>query len=144
MNVKKYDVGKRVGHVWYFHKNYLPSRVQATIRRDWSHIKGWNIVKVDQYDDFSFLKYRRFMSDDFPELEWSIKTCKGSVEKPKKITYCTDNPPIFHRKELLFPDDHPCIPKARAMTRKCEDAGLFKDTKRIGRKKQWQTLLNSL
>jgi DNA phosphorothioation-associated putative methyltransferase len=51
------------------------------------------------------------------------------------------NPPILHRKELLLPSDHHDIPKFVALTKQLEDAGLFKDSLRIGYKKQWEERL---
>ncbi|MDD5391703.1 MAG: DNA phosphorothioation-associated putative methyltransferase [Thiothrix sp.] len=54
-----------------------------------------------------------------------------------------NNPPILHRKELLLPPDHPDIPKFAALTKQLEDAGLFKDSRKIGYKKQWEERLRN-
>lgn len=60
---------------------------------------------------------------------------------PKIIHFNSNNPPILHRKELLLPENHPEYEKWREITRRCEAAGLFRDSRRIGRKRAWEELL---
>ncbi|TVQ96446.1 MAG: hypothetical protein EA399_15865, partial [Desulfovibrionales bacterium] len=51
------------------------------------------------------------------------------------------NPPILHRKELLLPLDDPRREEFARLTEALEADGLFKNTKRIGYRRQWEVLL---
>ncbi|WML87888.1 DNA phosphorothioation-associated putative methyltransferase [Thiothrix subterranea] len=103
-----------------------------------------NVIRVNSYDkDISFLEYENLSEEAFPKLFTSIRA-GNDFPYPRKTDYsCSNNPPILHRKELLLPPDHPDIPKFAALTKQLEDAGLFKDSRKIGYKKQWEERLRN-
>ena len=134
---------KRVGSTRYYHRDYLDPAYVKEVRHAEARVDldfVWNVVKITNDGSFTFLKYARFMTASFPELEISCKVPR-SLPPGRLIRWGRDNPPILHRKELLLPEDHPQAAKARAWTRRCEKANLFRDTRRIGRRKRWQAML---
>ena len=66
------------------------------------------------------------------------------INKNVKFTSYADreNPPILHRKELLFTSDHPKLPEFIAITRIAEQNKLFKEPNKIGNKLTWQRLVD--
>jgi hypothetical protein len=98
---------------------------------------AFNVVKISK-DGVSLLLYYKLMSASFPELMRSV-TVRGS--RVTERSYDEENPPILHRKELLFPDGHAQRARAERLTKRCEAAGLFENTRIIGRKKVWQEML---
>lgn len=104
----------------------------------------FNIVKLFHGGEkASLLYYPCLFSEAFPCLLIShvLSTLTGEMISSKQ--YLQLNPPILHRKELLLPPDHPDIPKFAALTKQLEDAGLFKDSRKIGYKKQWEERLRN-
>ncbi|MCK5018480.1 MAG: hypothetical protein KAS32_15580 [Candidatus Peribacteraceae bacterium] len=95
----------------------------------------YNIIKLSR-DSISFLFYPKFGIIEHPELEKSITINNGNVS----YNHYRNNPPILHRCELLLPN-HPDKCKWKNLTKQEEAAGLFENTKIIGRKKQWKKLL---
>lgn len=134
------DIGKSVGGHWYFHADHVPSWAMKKVLSSIGHLgtKPFNVVKITK-DGVSFLFYRQFMTADFPELVRSY-TVRG--RKVIERNYNEDNPPIMHRKELLLPKGHCSRARAVRLTKRCEDAGLFANTKIIGRKQVWVKMLN--
>ncbi|OQX09696.1 MAG: peptidase M15, partial [Thiothrix lacustris] len=103
-----------------------------------------NVLRINSYnEDISFLEYEELSEHAFPRLFSSIRA-GNDLLRPRKTDYkLSNNPPILHRKELLLPPDHPDIPKFAALTKQLEDAGLFKDSRKIGYKKQWEERLRN-
>src|SRR5262249_16151848 len=54
------------------------------------------------------------------------------------------NPPILHRKEAFLPPGDQRIADFAALTKREEEAGLYRDPSRIGLRTQWLTLLKRL
>ena len=109
-----------------------------------SDINDVNVIRLDKKDnEVSLLAYKDFFTASFPQLLYSLKFCSGSTSYKKRTFFDKKNPPILHRKELLLPPDHPDIPKFTALTKQLEDAGLFKDSRKIGYKKQWEERLRN-
>lgn len=105
-----------------------------------SEIK-FNVYKVSKdKGSVSLLYYPDFFAASFPELSHSYYYDLKISKNDKALSF-KKNPPILHRKELLLPPDHPDIPKFAALTRQLEEAGLFKDSRKIGYKKQWEERL---
>ncbi|RUX45113.1 peptidase m15a, partial [Mesorhizobium sp. M4A.F.Ca.ET.050.02.1.1] len=99
----------------------------------------WNVAKASP-DRQSLLLYEDFSKSAFPALLRSVSFDADGV--PSIIDYSRrDNPPILHRKETLLAPDDPRIPAFAAITRRAEDLGLFKDTKRIGTRANWTAML---
>lgn len=139
---------KRIGPHSYYHIEFiewLDGSHQARIR-DAIRIASpnrFNIVKLSEQDDgITLLDYPQFHEDAFPQLAsyWTVDIAAGSS---RYRTYADSlNPPIFHRKELLLPADHPQQEACQALTIAAEQIGLFDDPNRIGFKRAWETLLS--
>jgi hypothetical protein len=136
-------VGKKVGQNTYYYVAHVPLNIRiAAATAALAHnirMGHWNVLKVGP-GTFSFLDYRDFGSDPFPALvqSWTVNTEKGTCRHAK---YNPDDPPILHRKELLLPENARGRDRFVKMTERCEKAGLFKDTKRIGRRRVWAKML---
>lgn len=103
----------------------------------------YNAIKIARNKTaISLLHYEPF-TFSFPTLIESYTVNLLSKQVIRKSYVEQNNPPILHRKELLLPPDHPDIPKFAALTKQLEDAGLFKDSRKIGYKKQWEERLRN-
>ena len=137
-NINKTISFKFVGGYYYFHASQL-GLSNLKLRPGDAKQLNYNVVKANgTLDKYSLLEYVGFFELEFPELKksYSSHTANGVNQKVRK--YSEENPPILHRKELLLPPDHPNIPKFAALTKQLEEAGLFKDSRKIGYKKQWE------
>ena len=126
----------------------VPSGLWATIRRAEIAAKpdpSWNLLKIhtDQFA-FTFLSYPDFDTDPHPALAEATKInlSTGSILRTDYRTRA--NPPILHRKETFLPPNDPRIPDFAALTKREEEAGLYRDPSRIGLRVQWLTLLKRL
>jgi hypothetical protein len=135
---------KKVGQNTYYYTEYMSKNVRTitnslALAHGIGRRHGYNVVKLGP-DTVSFLRYQRLIKDPFPALQesWTVRITGRTV---RHATYNQDDPPILHRKELLFPTTSKIHARALALTRQCEEAGLFKDTKRIGRKSVWDKML---
>lgn len=141
---RRSEVGKRVGGFLYVHRDAL-SLIHEDMRKAVARAEAaapgfeWNVAKVSP-ERQSLLLYEDFSKSAFPALLRSVSfDAKGA---PSVIDYSKrDNPPILHRKETLLASDDARIPAFAAITRKAEDLGLFKDTKRIGTRANWTAML---
>ena len=134
---------KQVGSTRYYHRDYLDPAYTKEVRHAEARVDldfDWNVVKITNDGCISFLRYKRLLTAAFPELECSCKVPRN-LPPGRVIRYGRENPPILHRKELLLPEDHPGAEKARVWTSRCEKANLFRDTRRIGRRRVWQAML---
>jgi DNA phosphorothioation-associated putative methyltransferase len=89
----------------------------------------------------SLLCYPEFFESPHPELHHSITVdlVKG---KARKHDYQDSvNPPILHRKETLLPPEHPLIGKFQRLTEAEEAEGLYTNSRTIGFKLNWESLL---
>jgi hypothetical protein len=103
--------------------------------------RTFQLVKVSKkLDRVSLLCYPRFWRQNFPELteSWLVDLAAGTIQHRQ---YNPDNPLILHRRELFVRKSVKQRPEMERVTRICEDAGCFADTKRIGYKKFWDELL---
>lgn len=102
----------------------------------------FNVVKFDLANPrVSLLSYPLFFENGFPALEksWAVDL---TVESASSREYAPDtNRPILHRKETLIPPDHALWVQFNRLTRSAEDAGLFEDSKDIGREGPWNAKL---
>lgn len=143
---------KIVGGYVYVHASNikeLPRELQDKVIRACNLLKEldnyrsftWTVLKVSKkFDRVTLLHYPGWWRNPFPELKESL-TVDIENRTVKRLTFNPDNPPIIHRKELFMASNSPYRAKWARVTRKCEDAGCFQDTKRIGRKKFWNTVL---
>ena len=142
-----HGIGKVVGGFSYFHTSLIPIQTFKKIIEKAQlitkvNIENCNIIKlaIDK-SSVSMLLYQELEVSHFPELMASHKYLVDFSNEISARSYSKDNPPILHRKELLLPPDHPDIPKFAALTKQLEEAGLFKDSRKIGYKKQWEERL---
>jgi DNA phosphorothioation-associated putative methyltransferase len=105
----------------------------------------FNVIKVSpKTEQVSFLEYDDLIQTPFPVLRQSISVNLVSETVTRRSYRTHDNPPIFHRKELLFGDAHPDYETFSLLTRTLEGFGLFGETARIGRQQEWDELLASV
>ena len=149
--VKDMLYGKRLPDAVYILRPVqgdVPSGLWAAIRRAEIAAKpdpSWNLLKIhtDQFA-FTFLSYPDFDNDPHPSLAEATKInlSAGSILRTDYRTRA--NPPILHRKETFLPLNDPRIPDFAALTKREEEAGLYRDPSRIGLRVQWLTLLKRL
>jgi DNA phosphorothioation-associated putative methyltransferase len=106
---------------------------------------AWNLLKIhtEQFA-FTFLSYPDFDSDPHPALAEATKINVGTGSVVRTDYRARPNPPILHRKETFVPPDDPRVPGFAALTKREEEAGLYRDPSRIGLRVQWLTLLKRL
>lgn len=103
---------------------------------------AWNVVRLGR-SDVTLLDYASFDDDPFPALRASLKVDLRSGRRAAR-TFGEANAPILHRKELLLPPGDARTQLWSGLTRALLDAGAFADNHRIGRRKPWQSRLDSL
>ena len=102
----------------------------------------FNVVKFDLTNPrISLLNYPLFFENAFPALEksWAVDLAAGASSSRDYPP--NSNRPILHRKETLLPPDHPLWVQFQRLTRSAEEAGLFEDSKEIGREGAWNARL---
>jgi DNA phosphorothioation-associated putative methyltransferase len=92
----------------------------------------------------TFLTYPDFDSDPHPALAEATKINVATGSVVRTDYRARPNPPILHRKETFVPPDDPRVPGFAALTKREEEAGLYRDPSRIGLRVQWLTLLKRL
>lgn len=146
------QIGKRLPSAVYLHRSLLseaPKPLSELIFRISNALKlsesDWNIVKVHQdWPRISYLNYPEFNSEPYPVLR-SSKIIDLARKSVREMSFEDDpNPPILHRKELLVPADYPAREEFELITAEGEAAGLYEDARRIGFRKNWETLINSM
>lgn len=143
--------GKRLpGAVYIFRpqQSHVSSDLWATIRRAEIAAQpdpSWNLLKIhtDQFA-LTFLGYPDFDAEPHPALAEATKINLNTGSVSRTDYRRRSNPPILHRKETFLPPSDPRIPRYAALTKHEEEAGLYRDTSRIGLRVQWLTLLKRL
>lgn len=145
-------VGKKLPTARYVHVSLLdelPPAVKDGVRRA-SDIAGVPLSRVQilkigtDAETVSLLRYPGFWDEAFPALaeSWTVDLAAG---RSKHATYRQgDGTPILHRKEAFISQDDPRVAGMAALTRRLEDLGLFEDTRRIGRKGTWESMLRDV
>ncbi len=128
--------------------NDLPVELWKTICRAETAARpdpAWNLLKIhtEQFA-VTFLSYPDFDSDPHPALAEATKINVATGSVVRTDYRARPNPPILHRKETFVPPDDPRVPGFAALTKREEEAGLYRDTSRIGLRVQWLTLLKRL
>lgn len=143
-------VGKRTSSATYVHYTGLNAihyrfkakaeiaikiaRYTPTINTIFKFSNKGGYVSIMEYDKFNEVGHPRLLKTTIVYDDRSIKGLDYTNH---------DNPPILHRKELFVHPDYEHYKKFKQLTKAEEDAGLYKDTKRIGYRKQWEELLES-
>jgi DNA phosphorothioation-associated putative methyltransferase len=149
--VEALQVGKRLPTAVYLARviaSKLPDTLTTTLRRAEGAANpdpGWNLVKLhkDEYA-ITFLSYPEFDTDPHPALAEATKINLNTGTVIRTDYRSRANPPILHRKETFLSQDDPRFDEFAALTKKEEEAGLYRDPTRIGLRLQWQTLLRRL
>ena len=126
----------------------VPDQLYAEIRR--AEIAAqpapdWNLLKLHTGGfALTFLSYTSFDDDPHPALAEATKINLNSGAVTRTDYRSRANPPILHRKETFLRAGDPRIPMFAALTKREEEAGLYRDPTRIGLRVQWLALLNRL
>jgi DNA phosphorothioation-associated putative methyltransferase len=150
----KYEsIGKKVVNNLYIHKDtlsFLASYQQEIITKSIAVLNqqnkqsSYNVIKINELSQqVSLLLYEPFNEVVFPALLTAYTINYINSEITTRYYNSLNNPPILHRKELLLPPFHPDIPKYATLTEQLEEAGLFRDSRKIGFKKQWERRLEN-
>src|SRR5262249_46803907 len=114
------------------------SRAEVAARPD----PSWNLLKLHTEEvAVTFLSYPNFDEDPHPPLSQATKINLNSGSIIRTDYKSRSNPPILHRKEAFLPPSDRRIVDFAALTKREEEAGLYRDPSRIGLRAQWLTLL---
>ncbi len=139
---------KQVGSNTYWYIDAIPKAIWAELDLERRFpIVGlaprFNVLKRTS-KIWTLLWYPGFLTESFPVLHSSVSVPRDLTQphKRRRIHYHR-NPPIIHRKELMLKPTHPKYDVFASLTKACEEAGLFKDTKRIGRRDTWASMIRN-
>ena len=129
-------------------KGDLPERFHAEIHRAEvaaAPASDWNLLKLHTNEfALTFLSYPNFDDDPHPALAEATKINLNTGSVIRTDYRARANPPILHRKETFLPSGDPRITTFATLTEQEEEAGLYRDTARIGLRQHWLTLLKRL
>lgn len=140
--------GKRLNNAIYLHTQTLeccPDAIRGFVEEIWNHARvgpEYNVVKFSLSEfRVSFLSYPDFFEEPHPQLRSSLSINLTSGRSRKHDYDHSSNPPILHRKETLLDPAHPLVNEFKALTAQEEAEGLYRDTRTIGFKLNWESLL---
>jgi len=149
--VSQIKSGKQLPDAVYLHRdafsalpdvlNQFIIAVAKAVKLD-SH--DWNLVKLFKKEfRLSLLHYPGFYSDSYPALKQSLNVDLSKLSH--KITTYNDaeNPPILHRKEIMILQDNEYYEHFKVLTKEGEDAGLYANSRIIGFKRSWESIINN-
>jgi hypothetical protein len=103
---------------------------------------SWNLLKIHTREvAMTFLMYPEFEVEPHPALAEATKINLNTGSIVRTDFRQRANPPILHRKETFLPPDDERVPGYAALTKREEDAGLYRDLSRIGFRMHWLALL---
>lgn len=154
-NLKKIYSDKKAGNHGKFVGGYGYFAFDSLDYRDWLtwavwFLIDWHSKDVEQYNvvklhssgtKLSLCHYENFEDELHPALTSSINFEFKYLRYSYKCREYRNNRPILHRKELLYKYGTPYFNKMKLITEREEAAGLYEDTKRIGRENYWNQLL---
>ncbi len=146
-HVKQLKVGKRLPDGVYLHKDTFQRELPELSA--WIDEKiiafgrelPWTVIKLQTRDfGVSLLNYPSFYEEAYPAL---VSSCKIDFlsDRYKQNKFSSSNPPILHRKETMVASHDPCYEEFCAITKEGEVAGLYENTKIIGFKQTWESLI---
>ncbi len=146
--ISELPFGKQLKNAKYLHLDFLADwspqlqELVGMIKERMSIDRASNVIKFYLFEPkISLLYYPDFFELPHPELQSSI-TVDLSRGKIRKHDYNGSvNPPILHRKESLLPPEHPLIEQFQRLTEAEEAEGLYANSKTIGFKLNWESLL---
>jgi DNA phosphorothioation-associated putative methyltransferase len=147
--VKQVPVGKNLPEAIYVHRSaldHLPVQLLDFVTRIAKALKispsRWHLLKLYKRDfKLTLLSYPTFFEDPYPPLSksYTVDLTKLSVREANYNR--SDNPPILHRREAFVAPDHPQALFFREFTQEGEAIGLYKNTRIIGFKLNWERLI---
>lgn len=148
-HVNALKLGKQLPTAIYLHRSALEGVLSKSLSHlVYSQIKSlnitetWNVLKLYKRDfKITLLDYPDFDTYAYPALHTSITIDIEEQTKRKANYQNSENPPILHRKETFVLANYPLIETFKAITAEGEDIDLYKNTKTIGFKQQWQKLI---
>ncbi|MSU50918.1 MAG: hypothetical protein EXS37_17815 [Opitutus sp.] len=94
---------------------------------------AWNLLKIHtEQVAVTFLSYPAFDAEPHPALAEATKINLNTGSVSRTDYRRRPNPPILHRKETFLPPNDPRILGWAALTKREEEAGLYRDPSRIG------------
>lgn len=149
--VSQVTIGKKLPDAIYIHNSAfekLSLKLSNLIYAIGKALKidndSWNVVKLSRSKfSLSLLSYPTFLDESYPPLIRSviIDLSKLSHQITDYSNY--DNPPILHRKETMIMTSHPSYDEFCIATQEGENAGLYKNSRHIGFKASWKTIIRS-
>ena len=148
--VKSLQNGKQLPTAIYLHRSAIESVLSLTLLNyifdtinKLNITEQWNLLKLYKRDfKITLLNYPNFDTYAYPALHTSITIDLEELTKRKANYQKSDNPPILHRKETVVLANYPLIESFKAIAMEGEAIELYKNTKTIGFKQQWQKLIN--
>ena len=149
-HIKSLNQGKQLPTAIYLHRSaiaaVLPTSLLNYILDTINKLKitdPWNLLKLYKRDfKITLLNYPDFDTYAYPTLHMSI-TIDLEEKAHRRANYQkSENPPILHRKETFVLANYPLIETFKTITSEGEEIELYKNTKTIGFKQQWQKLIN--
>ncbi len=148
---KQIPIGKNLPDSIYIHEScfgQIPEKLAVlaleTIDQYKIRDNSWNLIKFFKRDfKIAYLNYPAFEEDSYPELKRSqlVDLQKQSLRKSDYSK--SDNPPILHRKEAFVSETYPLKGAFEEITAEGEAIGLYKNSSRIGFKKNWERLIKT-
>jgi len=149
--LKKLEIGKQLPTAIYIHESTLDT-LPKELAKHFAQIvisfelddEDWNIIKFFKRDyKISLLHYPDFDDYAYPSLHQSY-TIDIDKNKYTKANYSkSNNPPILHRKETFVKPTYSNFKIFMDITNEGKAIELYKNTKRIGFKKNWERLIKS-
>jgi DNA phosphorothioation-associated putative methyltransferase len=147
--VKVLKHGKQLPTAIYLHRSAIDSVLPNTLVNlifdsieKLNITEPWNLLKLYKRDfKITLLDYPDFDTYAYPALHTSITIDLEELTHRKANYQQSENPPILHRKETFVLADYPLIESFKAITAEGEGIKLYKNTKTIGFKQQWQNLI---
>jgi len=141
-------VGKSTQGALYVHVSavsLLPPVLRAyegCARRYYGMVEDANVVKLNRLrPKVSYLEYPDFDRVAHPTLVGAHVISLGSYDVRYHDNGSSSNPPILHRKETLVSQDYPGRERFEKLTEQEERLGLLSDAARIGRRAEWDAVL---
>jgi len=147
--VKALKYGKQLPTAIYLHRSAIEEVLTTPLLglifdniNKLSITDPWNLLKLYKRDfKITLLNYPDFDTYAYPALHTSITIDVEEQTKRKANYQQSENPPILHRKETFVLANYPLIDIFKAITAEGETIELYKSTKTIGLRQQWQKLI---
>lgn len=147
--VKQVKIGKHLPEAIYIHQSaldHLPEQLCLLVSKIGKALKisnrQWHLIKLYKRDfKLTLLSYPTFFEEPYPPLNksYTIDLSKLTVREAKYSK--SENPPILHRRETFVAPDHPQKEFFKIFTQEGETIGLYANTRIIGFKKSWESLI---